>query len=252
MKQFDDIVGSLVNKLEELGVADNTIIVVSTDNGAETYTWPDGGTTPFKGAKGDGNEGGFRVPCVVRWPGKIEPNRVINGMMSGMDWFPTFAAAAGNPNIREELLDGKTLSGKEFKVHLDGYDQTDMLTNGAKSARNEFWYFTQTDLTACRLGNYKFVLKTQPNGWFGPTVNLGWPKLYNLRLDPFERMEIDQSMLALEHFYGREFWRFVFMQQEVAKLAKTALDFPPMQGAASFNLDAVKEQIDKASTHAGQ
>jgi arylsulfatase len=249
MKQFDDIVGSLVKKLEDLGVADNTIIVVTTDNGAETYTWPDGGNTPFAGAKGTGQEGGFRVPCVVRWPGKVEPNQVINGMMSGMDWFPTFMTAAGNPKIKEELLKGKTLNGKNYKVHLDGYDQTDMLTKSGESARNEFWYFTQTDLAACRLGNYKYVLLGQPNGWFGPTVTLGWPQIYNLRLDPFERLGLAGSYMNLEHFYAREFWRFVFMQEEVAKLAKSAIDYPPMQGGAGMNLDAVKKQVEAAKAH---
>ena len=252
MKQFDDIVGDIMKKVEDLGVADNTIFVVTTDNGAESFSWPDGGCTPFKGEKGMGTEGGFRSPCVARWPGKVDPGQVINGVMSGMDWFPTFVTAAGNPNITDELRDGKTLLGKEFKVHLDGYDQTDMLTNGGKSARNEFWYFTQTDLTACRLGNYKFVLKGQPNGWFGPTVDLGWPMIYNLRLDPFERMEIDQAMLSLEHFYAREMWRFVFMQEEVAKLAATAVDFPPMQGGASFNVDAQHAQAGSAKTKAAQ
>ena len=252
MKQFDDIVGDIMKKVEDLGVADNTIFVVTTDNGAESFTWPDGGCTPFKGDKGMGTEGGFRSPCVARWPGKVDPGQVINGVMSGMDWFPTFVTAAGNPNITDELRDGKTLLGKEFKVHLDGYDQTDMLTNGGKSARNEFWYFTQTDLTACRLGNYKYVLKGQPNGWFGPTVDLGWPMIYNLRLDPFERMEIDQAMLSLEHFYAREMWRFVFMQEEVAKLAATAVDFPPMQGGASFNVDAQHAQAGSAKTRAAQ
>jgi arylsulfatase len=249
MKQLDDIVGSVVKHLEDIGVADNTIIVFTTDNGAETFSWPDGGTTPFAGAKGMGEEGGFRAPCVVRWPGKVEPGQVINEVMSGMDWFPTFVAAAGNPKVKEELLEGKTLLGKEFKVHLDGYDQTDMLTNGAESARNEFWYFTGSDLAATRIGNYKYVLLAQPSGWFGPTVKLGWPQIYNLRLDPFERMGLADAYLNAEHFYVREMWRFVFMQEEVAKLAQTAIDYPPMQAGASFNLDAVKKQVEAAKSH---
>ena len=118
-----------------------------------------------------------------------------------------------------------------------------------ESARNEFWYFTQTQLAACRLGNYKYVLLGQPNGWFGPTVTLGWPQIYNLRLDPFERLGLAGSYMNLEHFYGREFWRFVFMQEEVAKLAKSAIDYPPMQGGAGMNLEAVKKQVEAAKAH---
>jgi arylsulfatase len=254
MAQFDDIVGSVMQKLEDLGVADNTIIVVTTDNGTETFTWPDGGNTPFKGAKGMGTEGGFRSPTVVRWPGKVQPNQVINGVMSGMDWLPTFASAAGNPNITQELLDGKAINGTTYKVHLDGYDQTDMLTNGGESARNEFWYFTQSELAAVRIGDFKYVLLDQPDGWLGQTVSLNFPKLYNLRLDPFERLGYgpNESFLSFENFYGREFWRFVFMQQEVAKLAQTAIEYPPMQASASFNLDAVKKKIEAASAAQGQ
>jgi arylsulfatase A-like enzyme len=252
MAQFDDIVGSVMKTLEDMGVADNTIIIVTTDNGTETFTWPDGGNTPFKGEKGMGTEGGFRVPAVVRWPGKVKPNQVINGVMSGMDWLPTFVAAAGNPNIKQELLKSKTLNGKKYKVHLDGYDQTDMLTKGGKSSRNEFWYFTQSELAAARIGDFKYVLLEQPDGWLGPTNKVNFPKLYNLRLDPFERLGFGpgESFMSFENFYGREFWRFVFLQQEVAKLAQTAVEYPPMQASASFNLDAVKKKI--AESHGAQ
>jgi arylsulfatase A-like enzyme len=255
MAQFDDIVGSVMKKLKEMGVADNTIVVVTTDNGTETFTWPDGGTTPFKGSKGMATEGGFRVPCVIRWPDKVKPNQVINGVMSGMDWFPTFVAAAGDPNIKAQLLKGKKLGDKTYKVHLDGYDQTKMLTQGGKSARKEFWYFTESELAATRIGDFKYVLLERPDGWVqGGTVKLNWPKLVNLRLDPFERMGIGpgESMMAMENFYAREMWRFVLMQQEVAKLAKTAIKYPPMQPGASFNLDAVKKHIKTAQAGHGQ
>jgi len=254
MAQFDDIVGSVMKKLKAMGVADNTIIVITTDNGTETFTWPDGGTTPFRGSKGMGTEGGFRVPAVIRWPGKVKPNQVINGVMSGMDWFPTFVAAAGNAKIGQELLEGKTLNGKNYKVHLDGYDQTNMLTKGGKSARKEIWYFTQSQLAAVRIDDYKYVLLAQPGGWLGNTVKYNFPRIYNLRLDPFERMGMDagESFMSFDHFYGREFWRFVFMQQEVAKLAKTAIEYPPMQAGASFGLDAVKKKIQEAAAAHGQ
>jgi arylsulfatase len=200
-----------------------------------------------------GTEGGFRVPCVIRWPGKVKPNQVINGVMSGMDWLPTFAAAASNPDIGKELLKGKKLGDKTYKVHLDGYDQTDMLTKGGETARNEFWYFTQSQLAAARIGDFKYVLLNQPDGWLGATVKLNFPMLYNLRLDPFERMGFsDESFWSFEDFYAHEFWRFVFLQQEVAKLAKTAIAYPPMQASASFNLDAVKKKIQEAQAGHGQ
>jgi len=254
MAQFDDVIGSVMKKLDDMGVADNTIIVITTDNGTEVFTWPDGGTTPFKGSKGMSTEGGFRVPAVVRWPGKVKPNQVINGVMSLMDWLPTFAAAAGNPNIKQELLKGKNLGDKTYKVHLDGYDQTDMLTKGGKSARNEFWYFAQTTLGAVRLGDMKISLISQPGGWVGPTMKNNFPRIHNLRLDPFERMGFDpnESFMSFEHFYGPNFWRFVFMQGEVEKLAKSAIEYPPMQAAASFNLDAVKKKIAAAAAGHGQ
>ena len=248
----DAQIGRMIKALEEAGVRDNTIIVVTTDNGTEVFTWPDGGTTPFKGAKGMGTEGGFRVPTVVRWPGKVKPNQVINGVMSHMDWLPTFVTAAGNPNIKQELLKGKKMGGKTYKVHLDGYDQTDMLTKGGESARKEFWYFTQSELAAARIDDFKYVLLDQPGGWTKDTIKLNFPQLYNLRLDPFERLDFDNSWMSFEHFYGREFWRFVFLQQEVAKLAKTAIEYPPMQASASMNLDAVKKKIQAAQAGHGQ
>ena len=254
MAQFDDVIGSVMKELDDMGEADNTIIVITTDNGTEVFTWPDGGTTPFKGSKGMSTEGGFRVPMVMRWPGQVKPNQVINGVMSLMDFFPTFAAAAGNPNITEELLKGKTMDGKTYKVHLDGYDQTDMLTKGGESARDEFWYFAQTTLGAVRLGDMKISLISQPGGWVGATVKNNFPRIHNLRLDPFERMGFDpnESFMSFEHFYGPNFWRFVFMQEEVSKLAKTAIDFPPMQASASFNLDAVKKKIAESAAGHGQ
>jgi len=254
MSQLDDLVGSVMAKLDEMGEADNTIIVFTTDNGTETFTWPDGGNTPFKGAKGMGTEGGFRAPAIIRWPGKVQPNQVINGVISGMDWFPTFLTAAGNPNIKEELLKGKSIGGKTYKVHLDGYDQTDMLTKGGESARNEIWYFTQSKLAAVRLGDVKFQLLGQPGGWFGPEVKLGWPLIFNLRLDPFERLGISpgESMMSLQNYYGQEFWRFVLMQEAVGKLAKTAVDYPPMQKGASFNLDDTKKHLKEVSNKRGQ
>jgi arylsulfatase len=250
MAQFDDIVGAVMAHLDKIGVTDNTIVAVTTDNGTENFTWPDGGQTPFKGGKGMVTEGGFRAPLVMRWPGKMKPNQVINGVASGLDFFPTLVAAAGNPNIKQELLKGKKLNGTTYKVHLDGYDLTDMMTKGAKSARNEVWYFSESQLGAARIGNYKYTLLQQPDGWFGPKVSGGWPGLVNLRLDPFERTGINESLIAYD-WWAYEFWRFVLLQDEVAKLAETAVDFPPMQAGASFNLDAVKQKIaEQRAAHA--
>src|SRR5437879_3090673 len=143
MAQLDDIVGDVMKKLKDMGVDDNTIVVFTTDNGAENFTWPDGGQTPFAGGKGTAMEGGFRVPAILRWPGRVPAGTVQNGIMSGLDWFPTFVAAAGNPNIGEELKKGKQLGEKTYKVHLDGYNQIDMITGKGTSKRNEVFYFTE-------------------------------------------------------------------------------------------------------------
>ncbi len=245
MAQFDDVIGGVMQQLDEMGIADNTIVVVTTDNGTEGFSWPDGGTTPFKGWKGMGTEGGFRSPAVMRWPGQVAPSQVINGVISGLDWFPTFVAAAGyEGDIAADLKKGKTLNGKQYKVHLDGYNQIDMLTKGGKSARNELWYFTESTLAAARIGDFKYVFIDQPDGWFGPKVHLDWPGIYNLRLDPFEKMNLGESLFAA-NWWAFEFWRFVFVQQEVSKLAQSALEFPPMQPGASFNLSALKAEIEK-------
>lgn len=250
MAEFDDIVGSVMQKLEDMGVDDNTIVLVTTDNGTQVFTWPDGGNTPFAGTKGMVTEGGFRVPAVVRWPGQIPAGVVENGMMSGLDWLPTFAAAAGNPNIAAELRQGKKLGKQKYKVHLDGYNQMDMLTGRGVSGRNELFYFGESTLGAVRIGDWKYVFIDQPDGWPGAKNTLNMPLIHNLRRDPFERYANKNwgvgSSDYMMSFYGREFWRFIYVQQEVAALAKTAVEFPPMQKGASFNLDAVKEQIESA------
>jgi arylsulfatase len=245
MAQLDDVVGAVMKKLEDLGIADDTILVFSTDNGAENFTWPDGGQTPFAGGKGTVLEGGFRVPCVLRWPGKVPAGKTENGLMSGLDWFPTFCAAAGNPNIVEELKKGKKLGERSYKSHLDGYNQLDFITGKGPSQRNEIYYFAEATLGAVRLGDYKYRFIDQPNGWLGGTVKVDWPMLSNIRLDPFERTGLAGS-LQYSDFMKYEFWRFVFVQQEVARFAETFVAFPPMQAPATFNLDAVKEQVRKA------
>jgi arylsulfatase len=246
MAQLDDIVGTVLQKLKQDGLDNDTIVVFSTDNGAENFTWPDGGQTPFAGAKGTVLEGGFRVPCIARWPGVIPAGKLENQLFSGLDWFPTFMAMAGNPNIVEQLKAGAELNGRKYKSHLDGYDQRELLAGKGPSKRNEIYYFAEATLGAVRLGDYKYRFIDQPQGWLGGTVKVDWPMLVNLRLDPFERTGIGQSMENASWF-KYQFWRFVFVQQEIAKFAQSFVDFPPLQKPASFNLEAVKEQVLRAT-----
>ncbi|MGO6996933.1 arylsulfatase [Rhizobium leguminosarum] len=257
MTEFDDIIGSVMTKLKEMGLDENTIVMVTTDNGTEVFTWPDGGNTPFKGTKGMTTEGGFRSPAVIRWPGKIPAGAVQNGIMSGLDWLPTFVAAAGNDKIVDELKAGKAIGDMTYKVHLDGYNQMDMLTGKGASRREEIFYFGESSLGAVRIGDWKYAFIDQPDGWPGAHVKLNMPTITNLRRDPFERYSNTNwgagSADYFMSFYAREFWRFVFVQQQVGELAKSAMEFPPMQKGGSFNLDAVKAQIDEAmKAKAGQ
>jgi arylsulfatase len=249
MAQVDDIVGSVMTYLKTNGLEDNTIVVFTTDNGAENFTWPDGGQTPFAGGKGTGLEGGFRVPAILRWPGHVPAGRVENGVMSGLDWFPTLLAAVGDPNIVEELKKGKQIGDRTYKVHLDGYDQTDFITGKGPSKRHEIFYFTESTLSAVRLDDYKYRFTDQPEGWLGPTVKPDMPILTNLRLDPFERTGFyngrDSGSLAYYNWFVYQFWRFVLVQQEIGKAAQSLIDFPPMQRGASFNLEALKAELAK-------
>jgi arylsulfatase len=260
MAQLDDSVGALLKHLDDIGVANNTIVIFTTDNGAEVFTWPDGGMTPFRATKGTVFEGGFRVPCMIRWPGKIKPGSVENGLFSGLDWLPTLAAAAGNPNITQQLLQGVTLGGRNYKNHLDGYNQMDLLTGKGLSARRELFYFGGPTLGAIRIDDFKFQFYQQPYGWPGEKTTTDMPVMYNIRQDPFERTPSTRGENLntlgggyMNDFYAREFWRFVMVQQEVAKLAQTAIDYPPMQAPASFNLESVKRQVDELiKAHEGQ
>jgi arylsulfatase A-like enzyme len=251
MAQLDDIVGGALKKLKDLGIEENTIVVFTTDNGAENFTWPDGGQTPFAGGKGTVLEGGFRSPCIARWPGKIPAGKVENGIMSGLDWFPTFVAAAGNPTIVDDLKKGKQLGDRTYKVHLDGYNQLDFICGKGPSNRREIFYFAEGTLGAVRVNDYKYRFVDQPGGWLGGTVKVDWPILTNLRLDPFERTGLTGS-LNYYQFFAYNFWRFVLVQEVVARAAESAIDFPPMQKGASFNLEEIKEKIQKAvAAHSG-
>ncbi len=249
MAQLDDMVGDVMKKLKEMGEDDNTIVMFTTDNGTENFTWPDGGQTPFFGGKGTSYEGGFRCPAMIRWPGHVPAGTVANGIISGLDWFPTFVAAAGDPNIVDDLKKGKDLNGQNYKVHLDGFNQMDMITGKGPSTRHEVFYFAESTLGAVRIDDYKYSFTQQPGGWLGATVHSEVPTIVNLRLDPFERttwFEGNTGSFQYWDWYKYQFWRFVFVQQKVAELAMTAIEFPPMQKGASFNLDAVKAKIKEA------
>ena len=260
MAQMDDSIGALLQHLQDIGEADNTIVIFTTDNGAEVFTWPDGGMTPFKATKGTSFEGGFRVPAIVRWPGKVKPGSVENGIFSGLDWLPTLADAAGAPGITDQLLKGVTLEGRTYKNHLDGYDQMDVLTGKGPSVRHELFYFAGPRLGALRIDDFKFQFLQQPYGWPGEKVVTDMPTITNLRQDPFERTSSIRGETLnnmgggyMNDFMAREFWRFVLVQQEVGKLALTAVDYPPMQAPASFNLEAVKARVDEMmKEHEGQ
>jgi arylsulfatase A-like enzyme len=250
MAQLDDDVGLVMKKLKDMGVDDNTIVVFTTDNGTEVFTWPDGGQTPFAQSKGTVLEGGFRVPAILRWPGHVPADSVQNGIFSGLDWLPTFVAAAGNPNITEELLKGKQIGDRIYKNHLDGYNQMAAITGKGASARHEIFYLGESTVGAVRIDDYKFRFIDQPAGWLGEKTHPDVPYITNLRLDPFERTGWPNNGSkegAQQYFdwFKYQFWRFVFVQQTMAKEIQTFLDYPPMQRGASFNLDALKAEMAK-------
>ncbi len=248
MAQLDDDIGLVMQHLKDMGVDDNTIVVFTTDNGTEVFTWPDGGQTPFAQSKGTVMEGGFRVPCILRWPGHVPADSVQNGIFSGMDWFPTFLDAAGNPDITEQLLKGVTLGDRTYKNHLDGYDQMAAITGKGPSARHEIFYLGESTVGAVRIDDYKYRFINQPEGWLGRKDHMDVPTITNLRLDPFERTGWPQDGTkegGQQYFdwFKYQFWRFVFVQQVVGKELQTFLEYPPMQRGASFNLDAVKAEM---------
>lgn len=250
MAQLDNDVGLVLQKLKDMGEEDNTIVVFTTDNGTESFTWPDGGTTPFAQCKGTIMEGGFRVPCIARWPGNIPAGTVQNGLMSGLDWFPTFLAAAGNTAIASDLLKGVKIGDRTYKNHLDGYNQMDMLTGKGPSTRHEIFYLGESTVGAVRIDDYKYRFIDQPHGWLGEKTRPDVPYITNLRLDPFERLGWPNHGTkegAQQYFdwFKFQFWRFVFVQEVIGKELQTFIDYPPMQRGASFNLDAVKAEMAK-------
>jgi arylsulfatase A-like enzyme len=255
MAEMDDNIGVVMNKLKEMGVDDSTIVLFTTDNGTELFTWPDGGQTPFAQSKGTVLEGGFRVPAILRWPGHVPAASDQNGIFSGLDWLPTFVAAAGNPNITDELLKGKQIGDRTYKNHLDGYNQMAAITGQGPSARHEIFYLGESTVGAIRIDDYKFRFIDQPQGWLGEKTHPDVPYITNLRLDPFERTGWPGNGTkdgAQQYFdwFKFQFWRFVFVQQMMAKEIQTFLDYPPMQRGASFNLDAIKAEMGKRMAEA--
>ncbi len=247
MMELDDGVGRLLDKLDELGIADNTIVVFSTDNGAEKFTWPDGGTTPFRGEKGTTWEGGFRVPMMVRWPGTVEPGTVINDIFSHEDWMPTLMAGVGEPDIKEKLLEGHEAGGKTFKAHLDGYNQMDLLAGKGPGERKEIFYFDAGgNLNAVRYNDWKIhftIMEGSINEAYRKTPS--WPLIVNLRMDPYEVGP--DAALYIRQFYADQMWMFVPAQALVSKFLETFKEFPPTRGD-SLSVDAVLAEMQKASS----
>jgi arylsulfatase len=248
MIEHDDTIGSILDALDEMGVAENTIVLYSSDNGPHMNSWPDAAMTPFRSEKNTNWEGAFRVPMLVRWPGHIAPGSVTTELMSHNDWMPTLAAFAGNPDLIEELKAGTTLAGKDYKVHLDGFDQSEFLTtvsgsvsnsNGVQSARDIFFYTDDDmELVGMRQGDYKFVFQEQRvpgtmQVWAEPFTNLRLQKIFNLMQDPYERADITSNTFwdwQLDHvplMYGAI--------AEVSALAASFDDFPPRSLPPSFN-----------------
>nr|WP_280821101.1 arylsulfatase [Mesorhizobium soli] len=248
MWEMDQNVGKLLKTLDDLKIADNTIVIFTTDNGPNAFTWPDAAVTPFRSEKDSNWEGAFRVPAMIRWPGHIKPNSVGNDIVSGLDWFPTLLAAAGDSDIKERLLKGTDVGGKTFKVHLDGYNQLPYLTGqDPKGARHEFYYFNDdAELVAMRMDNWKFVFceQRQPGQmdiWANPFTCLRLPKMYNLRMDPYEHADISGS--------GYDQWRAenaYLTAQAVSRAAaflQTFVEYPPSQTPATFSIDQIVADV---------
>lgn len=248
MIEHDNHVGILLDKLDELKVADNTIVLYTTDNGPHKNTWPDAASSPFRNEKNSNWEGAYRVPAMVRWPGHIKPGQVSNNIVHHMDWFPTLVAAAGDENVKEELLKGYKAGNKEFKVHLDGYNILPYLEGKTdKTDRQEIFYFNDDgQLTALRYNNWKIVFMEQRaqgtlKVWSEPFTTLRVPKIFNLRMDPYEEADITSNTYydwVIDRLY-----MLVPAQAYVANFLETFKEFPPRQKAASFNLDEVMEKM---------
>ena len=249
MVEHDGHVGLILDKLKALGLEDNTIVMYSSDNGAETFTWPDGGTTMFRGEKNTQWEGGFRVPCAIRWPGVIKPGTVVNDICAHEDMLPTLAAAAGDPTVVDDLKKGRKMGDRNYKVHLDGYDLAPLLKGQGPSPRKSFIYWTDDgSVAALRYENWKVTfLEQKAEGlkvWQMPFVELRAPKLCNLRMDPFERAESENAM-GYQRWFIQRMFLIAPAAGYVGQWLQSFKEFPPRQKPGSFNLDRVMEAVTK-------
>jgi arylsulfatase len=236
MMEMDDTVGALLKELDDLGVADNTIVMFSTDNGAACNSWPDGGNTPFGGEKGvGGSEGGFRVPMLVKWPGHIPAGVATGEFMTHEDWMPTLMAAVGVPDLKEELLTSYKAGDTTYtRIHLDGYDQTDLITGKGPTKRKEFYYFTETKLHGIRYGDWKFLFVKQDKWFNGVQQSMVTPLVTNLKLDPFERFHESRGF---DEWQENRAWTYAPAFAQVGVLLKSLKDYPPRQASVDFNID---------------
>jgi arylsulfatase len=249
MVEHDAMVGQLLDKLRELGLEENTIVMYSTDNGAEVFSWPDGGTTPFRGEKNENWEGGYRVPCAIRWPGVIKSGTVLNDIFAHEDMIPTIMAAVGVSDVKEQLLKGMRVDNRTFRVHLDGYNITDALAGKGPSPRHEFFYWNDDgSLVALRYDNWKIVFQEQRSEgfsvWQDPFTPLRLPKIFNLRSDPFEigdRVGIGYAKWRIDRTF-----LLVPAQQIVGQFIATFKEYPPSQKVGSFSLDQVLDKLQQS------
>jgi arylsulfatase len=252
MMELDWEVGELLNKLDSLGIADNTIVVFTSDNGAETFSWPDGGNHPFRGEKGTTYEGGFRVPMVAKWPGVIKAGSIINDIIAGEDWMPTFLAAAGDPDVKEKLLTGMKVGDQTFKNHLDGYNfMPHFRGDAAEPPRKEFFYFTDNgDLTAVRYNNWKVTFKTVKGNLFtGTEESTNVPIVTNLRQDPWERYQTESMMYA--RWWGDKLWTLVPSAAIVGQFLQTLKAYPPSQASGTFSIDRALQMLQAGASGGG-
>lgn len=244
MMELDDHVGELLDLLDELGIADNTLVMWSTDNGAACNSWPDGGNHPFAREKGVGGyEGAFRVPALVRWPGVIPAGVATGEFMAMEDWIPTIMSMLGQPDLADSLKKGATIGGREYRVHLDGVDQTDLLTGRGKSKRMEFYYFTETSLHGLRYGDWKVLLKTQDRWFNGIQQKLTTPLITNLKLDPFERFH---KARGFDEWQENHAWLYGPAALQVMRFLATLHEFPPRMRSFGIDVDELLNQLNPA------
>jgi arylsulfatase A-like enzyme len=253
MMELDWEVGEILKKLDQLGIADNTIVLFTSDNGAELFSWPDGGNHPFRGEKGTTYEGGFRVPMLAKWPGVIKPGTIVNQIAAMEDWMPTLVAAAGDPNVKEKLLKGYKVGGKTFKTHLDGYNFMPFFKDEvAEGPRHEFFYFSDNaDLMALRYNDWKISFKTiQGNLFTGKEDSTNVPIVTNLRMDPWERYP-DVSMMYAR-WWGDQLWTLVPSVAIVGQFLQSFQEYPPSQVSGSFSVTRFLEAIQNGAAGGGK